>query len=232
LGASAYRRCPSAPRKCRQPWRGCGCVLTREWWSCGRRQDGAGERLRASSRQTRRSLVLLKASGCAAVFVDQATQNVDPLDVLPRDDRAVVHGCCRYRDVQAEAPVRSSGVVVRQVRGQHPVQVPVVPDQNPVQTFGPYGAYPAFRVGVRSRGPRRDFQDLHARRGEHVIEGLSELRVPVADQEPEPAGTIAGSDRGALPGSRPVGFPGPPFAPAVRLSPQRALHMSYQLVSR
>ena len=41
-----------------------------------------------------------------------------------------------------------------------------------------------------------------------------------------------GSDRGALSGSRPVGFPGPPSAPAVRLSPQRALHMSCQLVSR
>lgn len=41
-----------------------------------------------------------------------------------------------------------------------------------------------------------------------------------------------GSDRGALPGSLPVGFPGPPAAPAVRLSPQRALHVSCQLVSR
>ena len=37
---------------------------------------------------------------------------------------------------------------------------------------------------------------------------------------------VAGSDRSALPGSLPVGFPGPPAAPAVRFSPQRALHVS------
>ena len=43
---------------------------------------------------------------------------------------------------------------------------------------------------------------------------------------------LAGSDRGALSGLLPVDFPGPPAAPAVRLSPQRALHVSYQLVSR
>ena len=43
---------------------------------------------------------------------------------------------------------------------------------------------------------------------------------------------VVGSDRGALSGSHLMGFPGPPAAPAVRLSPQRALHMSYQLVSR
>ena len=39
-----------------------------------------------------------------------------------------------------------------------------------------------------------------------------------------------GSDRGALPGSLPVGFPGPPAAPAVRVSTQRALHVSCPLV--
>src|SRR6266699_433831 len=41
-----------------------------------------------------------------------------------------------------------------------------------------------------------------------------------------------GSDRGALPGLLPVGFPGPPAAPAVRVSAQRALRVSRPLVSR
>ena len=35
---------------------------------------------------------------------------------------------------------------------------------------------------------------------------------------------VVGSGRGALPGLLPVGFPGPPAEPGVRLSPHRALH--------
>ena len=50
---------------------------------------------------------------------------------------------------------------------------------------------------------------------------------------PQPRSTEGCLTQGLTQGnSRPVGFPGPPAAPAVRLSPQRALHMSYQLVSR
>ena len=43
---------------------------------------------------------------------------------------------------------------------------------------------------------------------------------------------IAGSDRSALPGSLPVGFPDPPSEPAVHVTAQRALHVSCQTVSR
>lgn len=35
---------------------------------------------------------------------------------------------------------------------------------------------------------------------------------------------VVGSGRGALPGLLPVGFPGPPAEPGVRITPHRALH--------
>src|ERR1035437_8944352 len=40
---------------------------------------------------------------------------------------------------------------------------------------------------------------------------------------------LVGWDRGALPGLLPVGFPDPPSAPGVRLSPHRALHVPWPL---
>jgi hypothetical protein len=45
-------------------------------------------------------------------------------------------------------------------------------------------------------------------------------------------GGWVGSDRGALSGLLPVGFPGPPAAPGVRVSTHRALHVSCPLVNR
>jgi hypothetical protein len=70
--------------------------------------------------------------------------------------------------------------------------------------------------GHRVRPPPGHLDQVPQQRGEHLA-GV---------------GVGVGSDRGALSGLLLVGFPGPPAAPAVRLSPQRALHMSYQLVSR
>jgi hypothetical protein len=43
---------------------------------------------------------------------------------------------------------------------------------------------------------------------------------------------LDGSDRGALPGLLLVGFPGPPAAPGVRLSPHRALRVPAGWFSR
>ncbi len=50
----------------------------------------------------------------------------------------------RGPDLDADGPV-----VVRQVGGERAVQVPIVPDQQPVQALGPYGAHPPLGERVR-----------------------------------------------------------------------------------
>jgi hypothetical protein len=72
----------------------------------------------------------------------------------------------RRRDghVKVDAAVRPGGVVVRDVLGQDVFEVAAVADQNPVEAFGPHGAYPPLRVGVRLRRPRRNFHCFDAGR--------------------------------------------------------------------
>ncbi|MEO3929304.1 hypothetical protein ABGB07_36450 [Micromonosporaceae bacterium B7E4] len=43
-------------------------------------------------------------------------------------------------------------VIVREVLAEHGEQVSLVIDQNPVQAFPPYRAYPAPRVNAFARG--------------------------------------------------------------------------------
>ena len=92
-----------------------------------------------------------RRSGGVAVFVDQSAEHVDPFDA---PDIVDAGGCrLRRRDghVEVDAAVRPSGVVVPDVLSQDLFEVAAVPDEYPVEAFGPYGAYPPLRVGV---GPR------------------------------------------------------------------------------
>src|SRR4029453_13188669 len=83
-------------------------------------------------------------SGGAAVLVNESAQNVQAFDVAVGVDLVAWD-----RHVEVDASVGAGRVVVRQVRGEDPVQVAVVADQDPVQAFGPNGAHPTFGVGVR-----------------------------------------------------------------------------------
>jgi len=53
--------------------------------------------------------------------------------------------------VKVDAAVRTGGVVVPHVVVQDPFEVAAVPDQDPVQAFGPDGADPPLGVGVGAR---------------------------------------------------------------------------------
>ena len=79
-------------------------------------------------------------------------------------------------------PVR---VVVGRVLGQHVHELPLVEDQHLVQAFAADGAHPPLGVGVGLRRTRRTTQYGDADVGEHGIEAGRELRVAIADQEPE-----------------------------------------------
>jgi hypothetical protein len=65
-----------------------------------------------------------------------------------------------------------------------------VPYQNPVETLGPHGAYPAFGVRVRFRCLRRGLENLYACASEYAVEGGRELPVAISDQKAEPTGVL------------------------------------------
>jgi hypothetical protein len=92
--------------------------------------------------------------------------------------------------VLAERPVRAVSVV-RDVLLQDCREVARSGDQEVVEAFAAQGADPAFRDRVRSRRSYRSADDADVGAGEHNVEGGGELAVPVADQEPKPAGVLA-----------------------------------------
>jgi hypothetical protein len=94
-------------------------------------------------------LGLPAVSGRVPILVNEPAEDVDAVDTLCRPRR---HGrrLDGLRHGEAEAAVRPGGVVVRQIGGQHAVQVPAVEDQDPVQALGPNGPHPP--LGIRQLG--------------------------------------------------------------------------------
>ncbi|WP_344520103.1 hypothetical protein [Streptomyces rectiviolaceus] len=82
------------------------------------------------------------------------------------------------------------GVEVRLICGQDGAQVPFVDDQCAVEEFPAASADPAFDVRVRLRGPDGSEQDLDGLGCEDGVEGVSELRISVSDQEPESVNAV------------------------------------------
>ena len=77
----------------------------------------------------------------------------------------------------------------------------LVVDQDSVGALGSCCAYPSFGECVRPWSVRRRFNDPYAFAVEHLIEGVGELGVSVADEEAErvdPVAEIHGEVAGGL----------------------------------
>jgi hypothetical protein len=69
-------------------------------------------------------------------------------------------------------------------------QVPLVPDQGPIQQFATAGLHPPFHDRVHSWHPDAAQYGGDAGVGEYRVEQRWEFAVPVADQEPGPAAGV------------------------------------------
>ena len=83
----------------------------------------------------------------------------------------------------AQGTVRPGCVVVAQVFGQHPAQMVLIDDQQPVEKLAAQGTDHPFADGVRSGRLRRAGQNPDAFRREHRVEGAGELARTIPDQE-------------------------------------------------
>jgi hypothetical protein len=83
--------------------------------------------------------------GCAAVFVEEPAKHINTLNAGSGGQRGDRDGRS-YRNLEVDAEVRAARVVVLNVPGENTLEVPLVPDQSPVQALGSHGSHPAFTV--------------------------------------------------------------------------------------
>ncbi len=117
------------------------------------------------------------------ILVDQPTESITPCDPYDGHWSGRRHSSQRWR--LAERAMRPMPVVVRHIARQRRLQMTSTHDQHPVQQLTTHRAHPPLRVGVRPRRRHGRPQDPHAFRGENGIEGIGELRIPIANQERE-----------------------------------------------
>jgi hypothetical protein len=86
---------------------------------------------------------------------------------------------------QAQSPMWPLLEVMRDVRLEHPLEVPRTVDQDVVEALTAHGLHEPLREGVRLGGPDRRSDDPDALGAEHRIERSRELGVPVAQEEPD-----------------------------------------------
>jgi hypothetical protein len=122
------------------------------------------------------------ALGCLRVFVDQSAEDRAPSDLV----NGQIGDATSWRGWPlAQRAMRPMFVVVRRVLAEDGCQMPFAGDEHAVGAFPSDGAHPTFGGRVRPRRLRRRLDDRDTRRGEYGVEGGGELRVAVAQQEPQ-----------------------------------------------
>jgi hypothetical protein len=76
-------------------------------------------------------------------------------------------------------------VVMAAVDAEHVLEVAAAQDEDPVEAVGANGAHPALGKGVRVRSMDRCADHPDVLGAEDLVEGVAELRVTIADEEPE-----------------------------------------------
>jgi hypothetical protein len=93
--------------------------------------------------------------------------------------------------VLARALVRSVVIEMVHVLFKDTPGVSFVVDQHPIGALGAYAANKPFCIAVRSGYSGRDLDHVDALGAEDCIEGISELGIPIADEEAERGGLVA-----------------------------------------
>src|SRR5450755_3061482 len=123
-------------------------------------------------------------SGSDLVLVRESAEDLFPADpVLGEVDWLRRPGVSLSRRELAEGTVRPGYVVMLKVFGQHPSQMALIDDQQPVEKFPAQATDDPFADRVRSRRLRWAGENPDAFRLEHGVEGAGELACAIPDQE-------------------------------------------------
>jgi hypothetical protein len=120
-----------------------------------------------------------RSSGRGLVFVEQATEEVAPPDLLRMTGlrRHAIGSAAVIRRSQVERSVCPLLVEVGDVDAEDVLELAAAEDEKPVEALSAHARDPAFGVGARVRRLDRRLHDLDAFTGEAAVEGAAELRV-------------------------------------------------------
>jgi Integrase core domain len=122
------------------------------------------------------------------ILMKQSTEPISPHHPASRHEDHGFAGCKRRRLPQCA--MGTVDVVMIGVLAQHRHEVPTSDDEHPVQALAADRTHPPLRVGIRPWRPHRRAQHVDALGCEDGVEGAGELGVPIAEQQPEAAGTV------------------------------------------